>query len=345
MRTSLLNAKARSVQQQINNETAKNEEIRSICSIGKTTEDSCEQSIQNTIDLLRSFYQQLDENSSAASSINSTSNGFGESQHEKEPPQIGLDHPIWERLRNVLMVGAIGSIDLWRSVNHQSEVKWTDFTATFSTSNNKSFSLQDNNSNLKMLICQVQTKQLLSYISGREYTRKLDDLTATNLHRMEQFTEAAQLQMELLTGRPFDADTFNEYIFLLMSLQYNTAELERLKSRELTIKQELLDNFGPDEQSTDFSTLSTRLRDLYQESDRLYGSLSLNTIALKMVKEKSEYVVTASRKMHALRVGKRVPESGVTMLHNNSSISFDSSDDQVLCSTKLENSAMRFEFE
>lgn len=241
---------------------------------------------------------------------------------------IDINQPVWTPLRQT--INNIPNNIIWNCINNMSIEKHKAFVKL---ANLEPISSSDKT--LKLLIIKLQAKQLSSFVSTTSLKKEFVGLEQEFIGLYGKLTDDFNLKMELLNDATYDECIVNDYLSELIIRSFNDGQLSFFENRIASINEKtaLLN-----EQLDNYLVVVEQLRELYKSSEQLYKLMQRNRFALRMVKEKMDNIVSATQQLC----------NNVDFLHkkprynnqnNNSTISFDSLADSVLCSTKLDSSS------
>lgn len=183
---------------------------------------------------------------------------------------------------------------------------------------------------------------------GKMYAQHVSLMTDMHLVKIEKeqlmtdyvafynsFIDNLRAKYAMYNNTDIDEDFLAEYVSQWSTSFFNQAQIEYLERsierNEITIKQNA-------QQLNDHHLLTNSLRFIYSDIETLYCRMRGEMNALASVKDKIEhnqnflkYFIQTKNEQQA---GKLI---GSGLIHNNSSSSFDSSNDNVLSSTQLDN--------
>lgn len=269
-------------------------------------EASPRKSITDTMQSLEQFYSEADANDSHAIDINQT---------------------VWTSLRQTIK--HIPTNIIWNCLNNISNEKQKDIVKLASLEQ-----IQASDKTLKLLIIKLQAKQLSAIVSARSQKHEVDKLEHEFIDLYNKLTLDFNLKMDLFNDTTYDESIVNEYLSELIINSFGYGELSYLENRTASINEKTVQH---EQQLENYLVVIDQLRDLYKSSEQMYNVMQRNRFALRMVKEKMDTMLSATQKLIDVDLSHK-KTTKFNNPNNNSTISFDSMADSVLCSTKLDSS-------
>lgn len=270
--------------------------------------EPCE-AIKATMNTLNEFYAALDATEASVC------------------PEIDLNHPIWISVQENFV--NIPNHLIWNSLNRLSG---DNHKALMQLANLVPISSSDKT--LKMLIVKLQAKQLSAFISTSSHKKEFNLLEQQFIDLYDTVTEQFNLKMDLLNDTTYDESIVNEYLSEVIINMNTFGDLEYLEKYSNGLNAETVQLH---KELENYLVIIDKLRELYKSSEQMYKLMQNNRFALRMIKEKMDYMMAAAQRL-CNDVELKNKKTTINVQHNNSSISFDSLTDSVLCSTKLESS-------
>lgn len=269
-------------------------------------EVSARKSIQDTMHSLIEFYSVADGNESYV---------------------IDINQPVWTTLRQTIQ--NIPNNIIWNCLNNMSIEKHQEIEklASFEP-------ISTSDKTLKLLIIKLQAKQLSAFVSTTSRKHDFKVLEKQFIDLYGKLTDDFNLKMDLLNDTTYDESIVNEYLSELIINSFRNGEISYLDKRTASINEKTVQSH---KQLDNYLVVIDQLRELYKSSEQLYMLMQRNRFALRMVKEKMDNVISAAKQL-CNNVDLLHKKSKFNIQNTNSSISFDSLADSVLCSTKLDNS-------
>lgn len=263
-------------------------------------------SLKDTMHSLNEFYSVADGNDSHAFDIN---------------------QPVWASLRQTIQNIPINSI--WNCLDKISTEKQKAIVKLASLE-----PVSASDKTLKLLTIKLQAKQLSAFVSTASRKHDFDVLEQEFIALYGKLTDDFNLKMDLLNDTAYDESIVNEYLSELIINSFSYGELSYLENRTASINEKTV---LLHKQLDNFLVVVDQLRELYKTSELLYKLMQRNRFALHLVKEKMDNLVYAAQQL-CINVDFLHKKTRFNTQNNNSSISFDSLADSVLCSTKLDSS-------
>lgn len=265
---------------------------------------------------------------------------------------IGTDNKIWLKLEQTFQ--PIPNYLLWITLNRMKDdnIEAISRLNSFDQSSDERH-LNDESTPIavgscKEFITKAQSKQIAIYLEQVAISRNLHRLTQEYVPHYHSFMQSIKTKMEL-NNNDYDDRTIFEYITQYNAVSFNEGQHEFVV-KELNTKQD--EYLRQSKQLEGHTLMIQNLKELYTETDQLYSRTRNEIMSLYLVKGKLQHLESCMKKLidetrqqlqnqqnNVAAGGKSAPTPVVT--NTSMSInSFDSSGDNVLCSTKLDDNSM-----
>lgn len=267
---------------------------------------------------------------------------------------IGTDNKIWMKLEQTFQ--HIPNYLLWTTLNRMKDenIETISRLNAFDHSCDE-LPINPNDSStiadcFKEFITNAQVKQIAIYLEQVAVSKDLNRLTTQYIPNYHAFMNSIKSKMEM-NNDDYDPRTIYEYITQLNAVSFNEGQYDFL-IKEFEAKQDECSKES--KQLEGHRLMIKQLEEIYIETDQMYSKTRNEVMSLYLIKGKLQHLESSMKELvnetrnllHSQQnnVGINGTQANVQATPNaNSSMSinsFNSSGDNVLCSTKLDNNSM-----